>query len=121
MAIDFATPVIGVLDSAELSASDYERCLSEAEQDQISRVRNPLRRRERLAGRIAAKFLFLQRRLASPITRHLHLLKINRSALDRISPSLFRQVLITPPDQGTGAPHISWCMGQRIPEKAAIR
>ena len=49
MAIEFATPVIGVLDSAELSASDYERCLSEAERDQISRVRNPLRRRERLA------------------------------------------------------------------------
>ena len=120
MAIEFATPVIGVLDSAELSASDYERCLSEAERDQISRVRNPLRRRERLAGRIAAKFLFLQRRLASPMTRDLHLLKINRSALDRISPSLFRQVLITPPDQGTGAPRISWCMGQRIAEKAAI-
>src|SRR5207244_13491855 len=60
MGIDRQSPVVGILDSAELPVERHELYLSAAELHDSCAIHNPRRKEEWFAGRMAAKFVFLQ-------------------------------------------------------------
>src|SRR5258706_5971229 len=58
---------MATLHAAALHRRDYLPCFSDLERQEILGTRNGKRRRERVAGRLAAKFLFLQHHSATGV------------------------------------------------------
>ncbi len=84
---------IGILNSAELSVETRDLCLSAAEIQECSGIPNPQRASEWLAGRMAAKFLFLKReRAVSHKYFELHLQEITRKQFEQFTPEMYRDV-----------------------------
>jgi len=82
---------VATLDSAALIGRDYLDCFSDAERRDILCARNSQRRQERVAGRLAAKFLFLSQRHAGPSLIHLTPALLDRyTAREYSSAEVFR-------------------------------
>jgi hypothetical protein len=82
---------VATLDSAALVGRDYLDCFSDAERRDILGARNSQRRQERVAGRLAAKFLFLSQPNAGPSLIHLTPAQLDRyTARDYSSAEVFR-------------------------------
>ena len=102
---------VATLDSAALSGRDYLDCFSGKEQRKILGTRNNQRRLESLAGRLAAKFLFLNQhsadRLNAPSPIHL-----TPAHLDRFTAPEYRSAeVVRSDDVRSGLPWISWLSG----------
>jgi phosphopantetheinyl transferase len=97
---------VAVLDSAALDGRDYFDCFSGDERQQILRAGNGQRRQERLAGRLAAKFLFLNQHQGDALPAIVHLTPAD---LDRFTALDYRSAEVFRSDQvSAGLPHIAW-------------
>lgn len=107
------TAHVALLDSDELLPADAAQVLSPQEFQEYSRIRHKRRRAEWLAGRIAAKFLFLQQEgSGAPVPGGTGPHKIARGDLALYSSELFRQVAVASDQSpGGGAPRIGWRNG----------
>jgi hypothetical protein len=103
--VDPKSPLIGILDSAELSAENRTLCLSAEELQECSAIHNPRRADEWLAGRIAAKFLFMQReRSVTHKYFELNLQKITRKQIVDYTPEMYRDVKVARDKSPAGGP-----------------
>jgi hypothetical protein len=82
---------VATLDSSLLERRDYLNCFSDAERQEILGTRHIQRRLEKVAGRLAAKFLFLGQRDGLPPLMHLSAADLDRySASEYSSAEVFR-------------------------------
>jgi hypothetical protein len=97
MATNIRRPLVGLLDSAELDADRFASCLAAAELHDWSGIHHQERRDEWLAGRMAAKFVFLHRQEpgTSSETAELSLQRITSGTLDGFTPRAYREVVVT--------------------------
>jgi 4'-phosphopantetheinyl transferase EntD len=103
---------VATLDSAALNGRDYIECFCASERRKILSSRNIQRRREYVAGRLAAKFLFLNQHSAEPLAAPspIHL---TRALLDRFNDSEYRSAEVFRSDEvRAGLPRISWPGGK---------
>jgi 4'-phosphopantetheinyl transferase EntD len=103
--------LVGILDSAKLSADQCVACLSPIELDESVAISNQRRRAEWLAGRIAAKFVFLERERSSASARSsgLRMRQITLGDLAGFSSETYREVVVTKDKSPAGgAPRIGW-------------
>lgn len=104
------TEFVGLLNSTELSPDRYASCLNPAELAESSAISNQQRKAEWLAGRIAAKFVFLHRDGSE--SGELRLQEITGSMLDVFAPSTYRDVLVSRDKSPGGGPaRIAWRSG----------
>ncbi|HEV2762430.1 MAG TPA: 4'-phosphopantetheinyl transferase superfamily protein [Pyrinomonadaceae bacterium] len=112
--------VVGLLEVCELRGADYAAHLSEGERAKYAGLAGERRRGEWLAGRLAAKFLFLNRLGGTREPLHApgtpYLLKISSAELAAFSPWMYRAVEILSDE---GAPGLVWC-GRRREEKVSL-
>jgi hypothetical protein len=99
---------VAMLDSAALSGRDYFECFSVSERRQILGTRNTQRRRERVAGRLAAKFLFLNQHSAERLAA-LSPIHLTPAHLDRFTAPEYRSAEVFRSEEvRAGLPLISW-------------
>ena len=104
-------PLVGVLDSAELSAGRHTSCLSPTEMDESCAISNRQRRAEWLAGRMAAKYVFLERQRcdASTDASDPRLRQISGNALQQFPSEAYREVIVArDKSPAGGAARIGW-------------
>jgi hypothetical protein len=97
---------VATLDSAALDGRDYLDCFSDHERPHILNAGNTQRRGERIAGRLAAKFLFLDHQQSDrlPPLRHLTPTDLDRfTALDYRSSEVLRSDQVS-----AGLPYVAW-------------
>jgi 4'-phosphopantetheinyl transferase EntD len=118
MAIPNAPALVGILDSADLSADRCASCLDPVEFEESFAIRHAQRRAEWLAGRIAAKYIFLERQGAGTLTDspELRLQQITSGALAKFSSEAYRDVIVAKDKSPAGGPaRIGWrCSGERV-------
>src|SRR5258708_29731555 len=111
---------IGILNSAELSVDDRSLWLSASEIQEFSSIGNSRRADEWLAGRVAAKFLFLKReRAADHKSFELHLQEITRKQLEDFTSEIYRAVTTGRDRSPKGGPALVGRIGMD-PVKVAI-
>src|SRR5215510_4870466 len=108
---------VALLESRGLVAKDYLSYLSANEKDRYHEITSDKRRAKWLAGRLAAKYLFLSRfELAQARTRDgvPCLVDLSAAALNVFSPWMYRKVEVLPKSDGPNAgPRFIWCDDQR--------
>jgi len=103
---------IATLDSASLAGRDYLECFAGMERRQILSTINDQRRRERLAGRLAAKFLFLNRHSEDRRAVLPPLMHLTPVDLDRFTASEYRAAEVFRRDEiQSGLPRVGWSGG----------
>ncbi len=108
MAIPNAS-LVGILDSAELSADQCATCLSPTELAESAAIRSEQRRSEWLAGRMAAKFVFLKREQCGASARSLSMRQIRASDLSEFPSEAYRDVTVArDKSPAGGAPRVGW-------------
>jgi hypothetical protein len=106
---------LATLDSAAVNEGSYMECFSDHERQHILGTRHARRRGERLAGRLAAKYLFLSQDDALPALLHL-----TPAHLDRYSALTYRSTEIFRSDEvSSGLPRIGWS-GHSLSQGVAI-
>lgn len=112
--------VVGVLDVCELQDKNYTSLLSRDERAQYIGLPNETRKSEWLAGRLSAKYLFLNRLEMSRVTasrqRKPTLLKLSSKALGVYSPWMYQKVEVL---SNGGIPSLVWC-GKNRPERISL-
>jgi hypothetical protein len=109
--------VVGMLEVCELRGEEYAGHLSARERAKYVRLPGAGRRGEWLAGRLAAKYLFLSRLEGDCRPRGgAPLLKLSAEALGAYSPWVYREVEVM---SDGGAPSLFWC-GEPRPEKVSL-
>jgi hypothetical protein len=81
---------VAALHSAALHGRSYLDCFSDSERRQILGTRNLQRRQERLAGRLAAKFLFLNQHCGANLNSLPALAHLTPAHLDRFTAADYR-------------------------------
>lgn len=105
MATSDARGLLAILDSAELMVAGGRKWLSAEEFDQYSDLALVRRREEWLAGRVAAKFVFLEReRSASARSEGLRLQKIDAGTLAQFPVQAYRDVIVSRDKSPSGGP-----------------
>lgn len=108
MAINGGRQMVGILDAAEF-AGEPAQYLSPAELQECAAVRNERRREEWMAGRLAAKFVFLHRERSEASGAELHLQKITTGDLAGFTPQDYRAAVVTKDPSPAGGPaRIGW-------------
>lgn len=112
---------VGMLDVCELQDKEYTSHLSSDERAKYMSLPNQRRKSEWLAGRLAAKYLFLNRLemssqeiLSKPWSPTLS--KLSSEALGVYSPWMYRKVEVLSHE---GMPSLVWC-GKGRPEKISL-
>ena len=95
-------PLVGVVDSAELSADLYSRYFSAAELQEAARIANPSRRIDWIAGRLAAKYVFLKGH--SEVAADFCIRNISGDLLAEFDSRTYREVIITRDKSPGGGP-----------------
>jgi 4'-phosphopantetheinyl transferase EntD len=112
MATKMDGTLIAIVDSAGIPAESYSSRLSVEENAAASAIASPKRREEWLAGRMAAKYVFLRRELsgASEQSEGLYLQKIGIAELAGFDSQVYRSVTITKDKAPGGGPaRAGWC------------
>jgi len=108
---------VAVLDSTEVSEEAHIHCLSGKEIKKIAGIKNKKRRSEWLAGRLAAKYLFLNLmnmnitdiKTGGDKQSHPTLLKLTSEMLRSFSPWMYRRMEVLPNNMTqSGYPHLTW-------------
>lgn len=109
--------VVGLLEVCELRGDEYAGHLSARERAKYACLPNTGRRGEWLAGRLAAKYLFLNR-LEGDIWRQgrATLWQLSAEALGAYSPWMYRSVEVL---SDGGPPRLFWCGAER-PESVSL-
>jgi len=111
---------VGLLEVCELQDKDYSGHLSTDERAKYMRLSGQRRKSEWLAGRLAAKYLFLNGLEMSRETRSRAwrptLAKLSSDALGDYSPWMYQQVEVLSND---GPPSLVWC-GKERPERVSL-
>ncbi|MBV8859357.1 MAG: 4'-phosphopantetheinyl transferase superfamily protein [Acidobacteria bacterium] len=103
--------VVGLLEVCELRGGEYAGHLSARERAKYVRLPGGGRKGEWLAGRLAAKYLFLSRLEGACRPRgEAPLLKLSAEALGAYSPWMYRAAEVL---SDGGAPRLFWCGGER--------
>lgn len=105
---------VALLAPPRLAPAAFAGCLTAAEQARCARFARPERQARFVAGRLAAKYLFLQRldgAAPAPLAR------LTPEALGDFSPWMYRAVEILP-DAG-GVPRLAW-NGRPRPERVSV-
>jgi 4'-phosphopantetheinyl transferase EntD len=115
---------VALLDSCELQSEEYARYLSAAERAHYLRLPRQSRKNEWLAGRLAAKFLFLNRLELYRLTRSSHrrptLLKLSSEALSVYSPWMYQRVeVLSNGARPNRYARLVWC-GKDRPESISL-
>jgi 4'-phosphopantetheinyl transferase superfamily protein len=112
--------VVGLLEARELRGKDYTSHLSGNERAHYMRLPNENRKSEWLTGRLAAKWLFLNRLKMSQETQSQQwkptLSKLSSEALDAYSPWMYQKVEAF---SNGGIPSLAWC-GKPRPESISL-
>jgi 4'-phosphopantetheinyl transferase EntD len=111
MATEYGRQLVAVLDSTELTADTCGSYLSAVEVGEASAIAHPRRRQEWLAGRMAAKFVFLQRELTGACAQSngLYLKKISVAELAAFAQEVYRSVAVSRNQSAGGGPaRIGW-------------
>jgi 4'-phosphopantetheinyl transferase EntD len=109
MAMPNAPALVGILDSAELMAADSRVWLCAEEFQDYSLIRNQRRKDEWLAGRVAAKFVFLERERSSAPSAEPCLRQIDAGALAEFPSETYREVIVSRDVSPAGGPaRIGW-------------
>jgi len=118
MAIPNAPAVVGILDSADLSDDRCASCLDPVELEESFAIRHAQRRAEWLAGRIAAKYIFLEGQGSGTLadSAELRLQQITSGALAKFSSEAYRDVIVAKDKSPAGGPaRIGWrWSGERV-------
>lgn len=106
---------VGVLDVCELQDREYTGHLSLNERATYASLRGQRRQSEWLAGRLAAKYLFLNRlemsqEIQSETSWNPRLAKLSAAALGVYSPWMYRKIEVLARDEKPG---LIWCGEQR--------
>lgn len=111
---------VGLLDVSELQDKAYTSHLSRDERAQYMGLRNESRKSEWLAGRLSAKYLFLNRLEMSQVTQSQQwrptLAKLSSEALGVYSPWMYQKVEVL---SNGGIPSLVWC-GKDRPESISL-
>jgi 4'-phosphopantetheinyl transferase EntD len=103
---------VATLNSAALTGRDCLECFSDSERQQILGTRNGPRRRERVAGRLAAKFLFLNQYRGDQCSVLPPLVHLTPAHLDRFTASEYRSAEVFRSEKvRAGLPQIWWSGG----------
>src|SRR5689334_24514495 len=97
---------VAMLDCDELQRFEWSRCLAAEEVDESRRIANHRRREEWVAGRIAAKFVFLQRE-RSGVTGYepqLQLQSVTAPMLDAHTAEAYQEVIVIKDQSPGGGP-----------------
>jgi phosphopantetheinyl transferase len=105
---------VAVLKSDEVSEKEYTSCLSTRERAKLGSIKNKKRSREWLAGRLAAKYLFLNQPdmplNTQPEPWRPALLRLRSENLRSLSPWIYRRIEVLPSStKQSGYPRMSWC------------
>jgi hypothetical protein len=99
---------MATLHAAALDGRDYLPYFSDLERQEILGTRNGKRRRERVAGRLAAKFLFLQHHSATGVERG-KLMHLTAAHLERFTEAQYRSAAVFRNEEiCAGLPQICW-------------
>lgn len=97
---------VATLESSELCGRDYLDCFDGSERALIAGTAHARRRQERLAGRLAAKYLFLEQSGTGALPAVTHL---TAAHLDRFRPAEYRAVEVSRHDAvRSGSPRAGW-------------
>jgi len=111
---------VGLLDVCELQDKEFTSHLSSHERALYMGLRNESRKREWLAGRLSAKYLFLNRLDLPHVTQSQQwrptLSKLSLEALGVYSPWMYQKVEVLP---NGGMPSLVWC-GKDRPESISL-
>jgi 4'-phosphopantetheinyl transferase EntD len=110
---------VGLLDACELQDKEYPRLLSVDERTKYMSLSSQTRKSEWLAGRLAAKYIFLSRLETSQEIQkpwNPTLSKLSSEALGVYSPWMYQKVEVV--TRG-GKPGLVWC-GQARPESISL-
>lgn len=111
---------VGLLDTAELRLDEYTQYLSVDEKTNYMALRSQTRKSEWLAGRLAAKYIFLNRLELSPEAQDRDwsptLSKLSSATLGDYSPWMYQKVEVV---SNGGKPNLIWCGGAR-PENISL-
>ena len=111
---------VASLESRELNDRDYTRYLSVAERTTYIALPTQTRKREWLAGRLAAKFIFLNRLETSPVTPDRDwrptLTRLTSDSLDQYPSWMYQQAEVVTAE---AKPSLRWC-GQPRPESISL-
>ena len=106
-----ASPAFGcnvaILDSGTLTIEEYGNHLSVNERETYARLSTPGQRTRWMAGRLAAKYLFLSSPGRARLQRKPTLSHLSSEALRVFSPWLYRQIEVVV--MVGGKPGLSWC------------
>ncbi len=112
---------VAVVASKEVSGPGYVECLSEREQARFAAIVDPSRKARWLAGRLAAKYLFLMQmnRAGTIEAGPPVLVPITFERLAAFLPWMYRHVEVLAPDATSGgAPRLTWggevCPAHRV-------
>jgi 4'-phosphopantetheinyl transferase EntD len=111
---------VASMDSRDLQHRDYTSHLSVAERTKYLALPSRTRKREWLAGRLAAKYVFLTRLETSPLTQIKRwrptVTRLSADALDHYPAWMYRQVEVVTAGEKPG---LIWC-GQARPESVSL-
>jgi 4'-phosphopantetheinyl transferase EntD len=108
---------VGLLEVCELRDEEYAGHLSPRERAKYVRLHGTRRRGEWMAGRLAAKYLFLNRLEGAGRPRSVTtLLELSAKVLDAYSPWMYRAAEVL---SDGGAPNLFWCGALRT-EKVSL-
>ncbi len=102
---------VAVIASSEVNGPAYLACLSEREQARYAALTHPERKARWLAGRLAAKYLFLiqMNRTGTIGAGPPVFVPVTLERLAAFMPWMYRQVeVLTPEPSGQGAPRLMW-------------
>jgi len=111
MVTDHGCRLVAILDSAGLPADCYASCLSATELREASAIANDRRRQEWVAGRVAAKYVFLHREScgASAASTAMHSRRLTYTELATFAPETYRSVdVIKDKAPGGGPARAGW-------------
>jgi hypothetical protein len=111
MVTDTGCPLVAILDSAGFPADCYTSFLSAAELSDASAIANDRRRQEWVAGRVAAKYVFLHRDrcCASAASTAMHSRHLTNTELAIFAPETYRSVdVIKDKSPGGGPAGAGW-------------
>ncbi len=111
---------VGLLDAGELRLDEYTRYLSVDEKTNYMALKSQTRKREWLAGRLAAKYIFLNRlelfSEAQDGDWRPTLSRLSAATLGDYSPWMYQKVEVI---TNGGKPNLTWC-GEARPESISL-
>jgi 4'-phosphopantetheinyl transferase EntD len=111
---------VGLFDAGELRPDEYTRYLSVDEKTNYMALRSQTRKRDWLAGRLTAKYIFLNRLELSPEPQagewRPALTRLSAATLGDYSPWMYQNVEVV---TNGGKPNLTWC-GEVRPESISL-